>query len=93
MLKHKYLGCPYKAECKVRYRNEFYCGTAKHLKCIEFQVLRDKENKGKCSECGGSRYLSKLSVYGEMFLHKDGCSKSVTTTTGVSMNDYYNKNE
>lgn len=93
MLKHKYLGCPYKDECGVRYRNEFYCGCVKHLKCIEFQALRDKESKDKCSECGGSRYLSKLSVWGELFLHKDGCSKSDTTTTGVSMNDYYSKNE
>ncbi len=45
MLKYKYLGCPYKEECGARYRNEFYCGTAKHLKCVEFQVLRDKEVK------------------------------------------------
>ena len=47
MLKHKYLGCPYKEKCGVEYRNEFYCGTAKHLKCIEFQAIRDKENKNK----------------------------------------------
>lgn len=44
-MRYKYLGCPYKDECEVRYKNEFYCGSAKHLKCIEFQVIRDKDIK------------------------------------------------
>ncbi|TKJ26220.1 MAG: hypothetical protein CEE42_05255 [Promethearchaeota archaeon Loki_b31] len=82
----KSVGCPYKKGCGVKYTSKYYCGTAKHLKCIDFQVLRDKENKDKCSECGGHRW-------GESIMHNDGCSKCVTSTTGVSMNDYYNKSE
>lgn len=82
------MGCSYKDECGIVYRNRnvFYCNTGKYLKCVEFQVLRDKESKDKCSECGGSRW-------GERMMYNDGCSKCVTSTTGVSMNDYYNKNE
>jgi len=121
----KSVGCPYNRECGIIYRNRnaFYCYTGKYLKCVEFQVLRSKESKDKCSECGGSRYLSDLLEWGDKFLHiggcsklrskgnkdncsecggyrmgeavmhNNGCSKCVTSTTGVSMNDYYNKNE
>lgn len=42
--------CPYRGICGIKYECLLYCSVAKHLKCIEYQVLRDKENKNREKE-------------------------------------------